>query len=221
MCVRVCVCTRVCVHVCVCVCVCSLVSNSLQRCTVAHCVCVCVCARMRACVCVCVCVRALSCVQLSNPMDSSPPGSSIHGIVQARTLEWAATSSPGDLPFPGIEPLSPEFAGDSLLLSHQGNQTELYGDGLREPRREGQRMLPGTFCPGILGALGARGPGSGVLAEQWWAEAHTGVAPGTLARPWAFVFCSAIRRGRALCLGVIKSLINSCVPEYQPVPNCS
>ena len=40
----------------------------------------------RACVCVCVCV----CAQLCNPMDFSLSGSSVHGILQARTLEWVA-----------------------------------------------------------------------------------------------------------------------------------
>ena len=29
---------------------------------------------------------------LCDPMDNSPPGSSVHGILQARTLEWAAMS---------------------------------------------------------------------------------------------------------------------------------
>ena len=29
-----------------------------------------------------------SCLTLSDPMDCSPPGSSIHGILQARVLEW-------------------------------------------------------------------------------------------------------------------------------------
>ena len=33
-----------------------------------------------------------SCPTLCNPMDCSPPGLSIHGILQARTLEWAAIS---------------------------------------------------------------------------------------------------------------------------------
>ena len=33
---------------------------------------------------------ALSCPTLSDPMDCSPPGSSIHGIFQARVLEWGA-----------------------------------------------------------------------------------------------------------------------------------
>ena len=34
------------------------------------------------------------CPTLSDPMDCSPPGSSIHGIVQARVLEWDAIASP-------------------------------------------------------------------------------------------------------------------------------
>ena len=31
-----------------------------------------------------------SCRTLSDPMDCSPPGSSVHGIFQARVLEWGA-----------------------------------------------------------------------------------------------------------------------------------
>ena len=34
------------------------------------------------------------CPTLSDPMDHSLPGSSIHGIFQARTLEWVAISFP-------------------------------------------------------------------------------------------------------------------------------
>ena len=49
------------------------------------------------------------------PMDSSPPGSSVHGILQAKVLEWIAIlKSPGDLPDPGFEPeslVSPALAG--------------------------------------------------------------------------------------------------------------
>ena len=37
-------------------------------------------------------VRSLSCVQLCDPMDCSLPGSSVHGILQARILEWVAIS---------------------------------------------------------------------------------------------------------------------------------
>ena len=41
-----------------------------------------------------------------DPMDYSPPGSAVHGILQARILEWVALPLPGDLPDPGIEPTS-------------------------------------------------------------------------------------------------------------------
>ena len=37
---------------------------------------------------------AQSCLTLSDPMDCSPPGSSVHGIFQARLPEWGAIASP-------------------------------------------------------------------------------------------------------------------------------
>ena len=43
------------------------------------------------------------CPTLCDPMDCSLPGSSLHGIYQARVLEWVAISFPGDPPDPGIE----------------------------------------------------------------------------------------------------------------------
>ena len=42
-----------------------------------------------------------SCPTLCDPMDCSPPASSVHGILQARILEWAAISSSGGLPTQG------------------------------------------------------------------------------------------------------------------------
>ena len=35
---------------------------------------------------------AQSCLTLCNLMDCNPPGSSVHGILQARILEWVAIS---------------------------------------------------------------------------------------------------------------------------------
>ena len=40
---------------------------------------------------------AQSCPTLSDPMDCSPPGSSVHGIFQARVLEWGATAFSGNM----------------------------------------------------------------------------------------------------------------------------
>ena len=39
------------------------------------------------------CLVAQSCLTLCDPIDCSPPGSSVHGILQARTLEWGAMPS--------------------------------------------------------------------------------------------------------------------------------
>ena len=59
-------------------------------------------------------------------MDYSPPGSSVHGILQTRIPERLP---PGDLPDPGIEPLSPGAPalqeGFFLLLSHGGSPVVL------------------------------------------------------------------------------------------------
>ena len=41
----------------------------------------------------CVCSSIQLCLTLCNPMDCSPPGSSVRGILQARTLEWVAVPS--------------------------------------------------------------------------------------------------------------------------------
>ena len=49
------------------------------------------------------------CLTLCNPINCSPPGSSVHGILQARTLELAAISFSRALPSLGIEPVSLMF----------------------------------------------------------------------------------------------------------------
>ena len=56
---------------------------------------------------------------LFDPMGHNLPGSSLHGILQERILEWAAMPSSRDLPDPGIEPASltsPALAGSSYAL---------------------------------------------------------------------------------------------------------
>ena len=47
-----------------------------------------------SCITLCCCAKSLqSCSTLCDPMDCSPPGSSVHGILQARILEWVAMPS--------------------------------------------------------------------------------------------------------------------------------
>ena len=53
---------------------------------------------------------------LCKPIDYSPLGSSVRGILQARILEWVAILlSPRGLPLPGIKLRSPVLQADSLL----------------------------------------------------------------------------------------------------------
>ena len=55
---------------------------------------------------------AQSCPTLCDPMDCT-----VHGILQARILEWEAHS----IPNPGIEPRSPALQADLYQLSHKGS----------------------------------------------------------------------------------------------------
>ena len=61
------------------------------------------------------------CLTLCNPMDCSPPGSSVHGILQARILEWLAIPSSRSLPNPGMELGLPHLQADALPLSQLGS----------------------------------------------------------------------------------------------------
>ena len=63
------------------------------------------------------CARSVaqSCPTLCDPLVYSPPGPPVHGIFQARILEWVAIPFSGDLPDPGIESGSPALQEDSLL----------------------------------------------------------------------------------------------------------
>ena len=87
----------------------------------------------------CCCLVTKSCLTLCDSMDYSLPSSSVHGIIQARKLEWVAISysrqenwsglpfpAPGDLPNPEIEPTTPAWQVDSLPLSHQGPNKYIY-----------------------------------------------------------------------------------------------
>ena len=60
------------------------------------------------------------------PWSCNPPGSSVHGISQARILGWVAIPFSRGSPRPGIEPGCPALQADSLPLSHQELYTELY-----------------------------------------------------------------------------------------------
>ena len=69
---------------------------------------------MFVCVCVCVCLVAQLFPTLCDPMDYSPPGSSVHGDSPGKNIGVGPCPPPGDLPNPGIKPRSPTLQVDSL-----------------------------------------------------------------------------------------------------------
>ena len=87
-----------------------------------------------------------SCPTLCDPMDCNLPGSSVHGILQARTLEWVAIPFSGYFPNPRTEPTFPTLI--LCRLSHQGSPRILewvaypFSSGSSRPRNQ-----TGVSCP--------------------------------------------------------------------------
>ena len=66
--------------------------------------------------------HAQSCKTLCDSMDDHPPGSSVHGISQARMLEWVAISSSRGSPGIKLEcPVSPTLAGRIFTTEPSGS----------------------------------------------------------------------------------------------------
>ena len=108
------------------------------------------------------------CPTLCNPMDYT-----IHGIFQARILEWMPFPSPGDLPNPGVEPRSPTLQADSLPAEPQGKpkNTGVGSLSLLQgifPTQESNRGL--LHCRQILYQLSYHrspaSPGGGILEKK-------------------------------------------------------
>ena len=73
---------------------------------------------------------AQSCLTPSDPMDCSPPGSSVHGIFQARVLEWGATAFSDSLLYWSLKELArfmyhKGFPGDSVVKNLPVNAGQL------------------------------------------------------------------------------------------------
>ena len=71
------------------------------------------------------CSVAQSCPTLCSPMDYSPPGSSVHGIFQARILEWVAIPQ-GIFPTQGLNLRLLHWKVDSLSLGSLGNPLDVF-----------------------------------------------------------------------------------------------
>ena len=77
----------------------------------------------------CVCANSLqSCPTLCSSVDCSPPGSSVHGLFQARILEWVAMPSSRGSPDSGIKRaflISPALAGRFFTINDTWEAPEL------------------------------------------------------------------------------------------------
>ena len=65
------------------------------------------------------------CPALCYNVDSSPGGSSVHGILQERIMSAEPFPSPGDLPDPGIKPGAPALQAGSLPSEPPGKTCHL------------------------------------------------------------------------------------------------
>ena len=96
-----------------------------------------------------------SCLTLCGPVDCNLPISSVHGILQARILEWVAMPSFRGLPDPGIEPaslMSPALAWASLVIQMAKNlpavqETQVQSLGGEDPWIREWQPIP-VFMPG-------------------------------------------------------------------------
>ena len=109
------------------------------------------------------CLVAQSCPALCNPMDCSLPGSSAHGIFQARILEWAAISSSRGWIFPTqwLKPCILHWQAESLPMSPQGSPLALWK--LTNGIKKGRKMIvkePGAlaFCASSSSSSMSRTP---------------------------------------------------------------
>ena len=68
----------------------------------------------------CVCAQSLSYPTLRDPMDCSPPGSSVHEISLQEYWSWLMFPSTGDLPRSGIKSAPPAVAGGFVTTEPSG-----------------------------------------------------------------------------------------------------
>ena len=88
---------------------------------------------------------AQSCLTLCDPMNFSLPGSPIHGIFQARILEWVAFSFSRGSSLPRDQSWSPALQAD-YALSYQGSliNAKYYYNLGNQPRKEKTTFI--TIC---------------------------------------------------------------------------
>ena len=105
------------------------------------------------------------CPTLCLPMDYSLPGSSVHGVLQARILEWLPFPSPGDLLNPGIKPVSlasPALAGGFFTTEPPGKPIFNISRLIESPTSPGQNTGVGSLSL-LQGIFPTQGSNPGLL----------------------------------------------------------
>ena len=118
------------------------------------------------------CLDAQLCLTFCDPMDCSPPGSSVHG--DSRQEHWSGLPfpPPGDLPNPGIEPRSSALQADSLLSEPPGkpiNAIDLYKRYRCVSAAAASKSL--QSCPTLCDPIDGSPPGSpslGFSRQEHW-----------------------------------------------------
>ena len=133
-----------------------------------------------------------SCLTLCDPKDCSPPGSSVHGILQARIMDGMACPPPWDLPNPGTESRSPSLQADSLPSEPPGKSinTVMGSLSLLQGIFPTQGLNPGLpHCRQILYQLSHQG--SPQLLE-WIAYPFSRGICQTQKLKWGLIHCRRI-----------------------------
>ena len=110
------------------------------------------------------------CLNLCDPMDYSPPGSSVHGVFKSRILEWLPFPPPGNLPGPEIEPESPALAREFLTTKPPGKPMNMSGLSFPSPGDlSNPRIKP--MSPASLESAGesltTETPGKPLIPSHW------------------------------------------------------
>ena len=109
----------------------------------------------------CVCMVTQSCLTLCHTVDCSSPGSSVHGTFQVKILRQVA---PGDLPNPGIQPVSPVFpalAGGLFTTAPPGKPK------LQSPHLKTNTISPAPHCVGRRVKQGKRHKAPSMEPGDW------------------------------------------------------
>ena len=131
------------------------------------------------------CMCAQSCPTLCDPMDCSPPGSSVHRILQARILEWVARALLQGIYLSwGLNLCLLRWQAGSLLLAPPGNPTKLC-EGEGEVAQSCPTLCDPVDCslPGFYQAS----PSMGFSRQEYWSGLPF-PSPGDLPNPPLFNF---------------------------------